>query len=249
MACGEFGPGRMSEPAEIAAAVARMLKGKATGPLIGRHVLVTAGPTYEAIDPVRFIGNRSSGLQGYAIARSARSAGARVTLVSGPVALAKPEGVSIVNVESAREMLAAVEAALPADIFVGAAAVADWRVETTGVQKLKKTKEATPHLDLIENPDILASVARLKQGRPQLVVGFAAETEHVLQYAREKLARKNCDFIVANAVGEKGEVFGGADNQIHIVTRENVISWPKMSKDKVANQLIEFLCEKLGASK
>ena len=248
MACGEFGPGRMSEPADIAAAVARMLKGEAAGPLSGRHVLVTAGPTYEAIDPVRFIGNRSSGLQGYAIARSAQNAGARVTLVSGPVALAKPAGVSVVTVESAREMQAAVEAALPADIFVGAAAVADWRVETTGAQKLKKTREAAPHLKLIENPDILASVARLKQGRPSIVVGFAAETEHVLQYAREKLARKNCDLIVANAVGESGEVFGSADNQVHIVTRENVISWPKMSKDKVAQRLVEFLGEKLGSS-
>jgi phosphopantothenoylcysteine decarboxylase / phosphopantothenate---cysteine ligase len=249
MACGEFGPGRMSEPADIAAAVARMLIGEAAGPLAGRHVLVTAGPTYEAIDPVRFIGNRSSGLQGYAIARAAQRAGARVTLVSGPVTLAKPERVSVVTIESARQMLAAVEAALPADVFIGAAAVADWRVETTGTQKIKKTEQAAPQLNLIENPDILASVARLKQGRPALVVGFAAETERVLQYAREKLTRKDCDCIVANAVGEKGELFGAADNQVHIVTRENVTSWPKMSKDNVAERLIEFVGERLGSGK
>ncbi len=248
MACGEYGPGRMSEPAAIVAAVAELL-GRAAGPLAGRHVLVTAGPTYEAIDPVRFIGNRSSGLQGYAIARAARQAGARVTLVSGPVALAPPEGVAVVAVQSARDMLAAVEAALPADVFIGAAAVADWRVERAQGQKLKKTAEGPPTLTLVENPDILATVANSKTSRPRLVVGFAAETQQILQYAREKLLRKNCDFIVANAVGPSGEVFGAHDNQVHIVTRDNVISWPQMSKDMVAAGLIGVIGERLDNSK
>ena len=248
MACGEYGPGRMSEPAAIVAAVAELL-GRAAGPLAGRHVLVTAGPTYEAIDPVRFIGNRSSGLQGYAIARAARQAGARVTLVSGPVALATPEGVAVVAVQSARDMLAAVEAALPADVFIGAAAVADWRVERAQGQKLKKTAEGPPTLTLVENPDILATVANSKTSRPRLVVGFAAETQQILQYAREKLLRKNCDFIVANAVGPSGEVFGAHDNQVHIVTRDNVISWPQMSKDMVAAGLIGVIGERLDNSK
>ncbi len=249
MACGEYGPGRMSEPAAIVAAVAGLLGRGDAGPLAGRHVLVTAGPTYEPIDPVRFIGNRSSGLQGYAIARAARQAGARVTLVSGPVALAAPEGVKVVSVQSARDMLAAVEAALPADVFIGAAAVADWRVEQAQGQKLKKTGEGPPALTLVENPDILASVANSKTSRPALVVGFAAETQQVLQYAREKLLRKNCDFIVANAVGPSGEVFGAADNQVHIVTRDNVISWPQMSKDMVAVGLIGVIGERLDNSK
>ncbi len=248
MACGEFGPGRMSEPAAIVVAVAGMLGGEPAGPLSGRHVLVTAGPTFEAIDPVRFIGNRSSGLQGYAIARAARRAGARVTLVSGPVALVKPEGVSLVTVESAREMLAAVQAALPADVFVGAAAVADWRVEQAGAQKLKKTKEGAPILSLVENPDILATVSKSQKTRPPLVVGFAAETEHVVEYAREKLIRKDCDVIVANAVGEGARVFGADDNQVHIVTRDNVISWPRMKKDEVAERLVGWIAGKLGAS-
>jgi phosphopantothenoylcysteine decarboxylase/phosphopantothenate--cysteine ligase len=248
MACGEYGPGRMSEPAAIVAAVAGLL-GRAAGPLAGRHVLVTAGPTYEAIDPVRFIGNRSSGLQGYAIARAAQRAGARVTLVSGPVALGKPEGVTVVSVQSARDMLAAVEAALPADVFIGAAAVADWRVEQAQGQKLKKTGEGPPTLTLVENPDILATVANSKNSRPRLVVGFAAETQQVLHYARDKLLRKNCDFIVANAVGPSGEVFGSDDNEVHIVTRDNVISWPQMSKDMVASGLVGIIGERLDNSK
>ena len=247
MACGEFGPGRMAEPNAIAAAAIALLRGG--GRLAGLHVLVTAGPTYEAIDPVRFIGNRSSGLQGYAIARAAERAGARVTLVSGPVALANPDGVKLVAVQSAREMLAAVEAALPADVFIAAAAVADWRVEQAQGQKLKKTAKGPPTLTLVENPDILATVANAQNSRPRLVVGFAAETEQVLQYAREKLLRKNCDFIVANAVGAGGELFGAADNQVHIVTRDNVISWPQMTKDMVAAGLIGVIGERLDNSK
>lgn len=249
MACGEFGPGRMSEPAAIVAAVAKVLRRDARpGALAGRHVLVTAGPTYEPIDPVRFIGNRSSGLQGYAIARAAREAGARVTLVSGPVALGAPEGVAVVKAPTARDMLAAVEAALPADVFVGAAAVADWRVESPGGRKLKKTTDGPPTLQLVENPDILATVASKSEYRPCVVVGFAAETEQVVKYAREKLRKKNCDMIVANAVGSDGKVFGSLDNEVHIVTRENVIAWPSMTKDEVAHGLIKEICELLGAN-
>ncbi len=245
MACGEFGPGRMSEPAEILAAVVARLR-PASSALAGRHVLVTAGPTYEAIDPVRFIGNRSSGLQGYAIAQAARREGARVTLVSGPVGLADPEGVRVVRVESAHEMLAAVEAALPADVFVGAAAVADWRVEEAGAHKLKKTGQGAPALTLVENPDILATVARAGAARPKLVVGFAAETDNVVDYARAKLERKNCDLIVANAVGARGEVFGADDNEVHVVTRDHVASWPRMSKRAVADGLARLIGEELG---
>ncbi len=248
MACGEFGPGRMSEPAAIVAAVADLLRPPAR-PLAGRHVLITAGPTHEPIDPVRFIGNRSSGLQGFAIARAAARAGAEVTLVSGPVSLAKPDGVRLVSVETAVEMLDAVQSALPADVFIGAAAVADWRVEESGAQKLKKDAHGAPVLRLVENPDILATVANSAKSRPGLVVGFAAETHQVVEHARQKLARKNCDLIVANAVGAETGVFGGADNQVHIVTRDNVISWPKMSKDKVAQGLIEFICGRLEKAK
>ena len=245
MACGEFGPGRMSEPAAIADAVARILR-PTSGALAGRHVLITAGPTYEPIDPVRFIGNRSSGLQGYAIARAAQAAGARVTLVSGPVKLARPEGVRVIDVQTAREMLAAVEAALPADVFIAAAAVADWRVEEAGGRKLKKTGEAPPTLTLVENPDILATVARSGQSRPRLVVGFSAETDQIERYAREKLEKKGCDFIVANAVGVDGKVFGALENEVQIFTRDNVISWPQMSKDEVGKRLIKAVCEHLG---
>ncbi len=244
MACGEFGPGRMAEPAAIVAALAALLRPPAR-PLAGRHVLITAGPTYEPIDPVRFIGNRSSGLQGFAIARAAARAGARVTLVSGPVSLPKPDDVRLVSVETAGEMLEAVLFALPADVFIGAAAVADWRVEESGAQKLKKDAQGAPVLRLVENPDILATVANSTRSRPGLVVGFAAETHQVIDYARQKLARKNCDFMVANAVGAETGVFGGADNQVHIVSRDNVITWPKMSKDKVAQALIEIICERL----
>jgi phosphopantothenoylcysteine decarboxylase/phosphopantothenate--cysteine ligase len=248
MACGEFGPGRMSEPPAIVAAVVELL-GRGPRPLAGRHVLVTAGPTHEPIDPVRFIGNRSSGLQGYAIARAAQRAGARVTLVSGPVTLEPPPGVETIRIESASEMLAAVKAALPADVFVAAAAVADWRVEKAGDQKLKKSGGGPPVLTLVENPDILALVAAAAATRPRLVIGFAAETHDVLSHAKEKLLRKNCDLIVANAVGGKDGAFGAPDNQVHVVSRENVISWPRMSKDMVAAHLVELIRENLEKSK
>jgi phosphopantothenoylcysteine decarboxylase/phosphopantothenate--cysteine ligase len=214
--------------------------------LAGRHVLVTAGPTHEPIDPVRFIGNRSSGLQGYAIARAARAAGARVTLVSGPTALAAPQGVEVVAVETAIEMLAAVEAALPADIFIAAAAVADWRVESAGAHKLKKNAQGPPFFNLVENPDILATVSQRESGRPRLVVGFAAETRDVVENARKKLYSKNCDLIVANDVGEAAGVFGGSENEVYLIAREEVHSWPRMSKDDVASKLVRFLGECLG---
>ncbi len=244
MACGEFGPGRMSKPDAIAQAVAAMLRPDA--PLAGRHVLITAGPTHEPIDPVRFIGNRSSGRQGYAIARAARAAGARVTLVTGPTALLRPQGVEFVTVETAREMLAAVEAALPADVFVAAAAVADWRVETPEGQKLKKTAQGPPALKLLENPDILATVAKKAMGRPQVVVGFAAETGHVVEYGRKKLASKNCDLIVANDVGEDARVFGGDENEVVLIADGEVTPWPRMSKDEVARKLVRLLVERLS---
>ena len=253
MACGEFGPGRMAEPLEIVAAVEAAIAESTVLPLptgaraapagkglAGKHVLVTSGPTYEPIDPVRFIGNRSSGRQGHAIAAAAIAAGARVTLISGPVAIADPPGASTIHVESAREMLAAVEKALPADIFIAAAAVADWRVAEIGANKLKKGVSGAPSLKLVENPDILATIA---QGalRPAIVVGFAAETENVLDHARIKLERKKCDLIVANDVGEGTGVFGGKTNLVHLVSGQGVESWPAMDKSEVAKRLIQRL--------
>jgi phosphopantothenoylcysteine decarboxylase/phosphopantothenate--cysteine ligase len=246
MACGEFGPGRMAEPEAIAEAVDRMLAGGREGPLQGRRVLVTSGPTVEPIDPVRFIANRSSGKQGHAIAAACAALGAEVTLVSGPVAIPDPVGVRTVHVESAREMLAAVEAALPADAAIFCAAVADWRVAHEGGQKLKKEAGAAPpSLALVENPDILATIARRTTGRPQLVIGFAAETEKVVEHARGKLARKACDWIVANDVGGTG-VMGGDRNTVHLVTREGVEDWPTMDKTAVAAALAERIARTLG---
>lgn len=251
MACGEFGPGRMAEPLAIAAAIEKALQTATTiplpnqkrppGPLAGRHVLVTAGPTHEPIDPVRYIGNRSSGLQGFAIAQAAFGAGARVTLVAGPVSLPDPEGVKVVRVETARQMLNAVREALPADIFIAAAAVADWRVEDAGDQKIKKEGGGPPNLRLVENPDILSQIASSGPSRPRLVVGFAAETENVLDNARAKLARKGCDLIVANDVSESSGVFGGFQNEVHIVSKTGVDSWPRMGKDQVARKLIDSI--------
>lgn len=253
MACGEYGPGRMAEPLEIVAAIEQALQSDtrlslpaaAPGALAGRHVVVTSGPTHEAIDPVRYIANRSSGKQGHAIAAAAASAGARVTLVSGPVTLPDPPGCDLIHVESARDMLAAVEQALPADVFVGAAAVADWRVEAAA-QKIKKEQgAAAPSFALVENPDILASVARA-QNRPQLVVGFAAETTNVIAHAQEKLARKGCDLIVANDVSEGSGVFGGDENEAHLVSPMGVESWPRLRKEAVAERLVARLAEILN---
>ncbi|MFY9657360.1 MAG: bifunctional phosphopantothenoylcysteine decarboxylase/phosphopantothenate--cysteine ligase CoaBC [Methylocystis sp.] len=235
MACGEHGPGRMSEPDAILRAIEAALT-PASGPLAGLHVVVTSGPTHEPIDPVRYIANRSSGKQGHAIAAAAARAGARVTLVCGPVELADPRGVDVQHVETAREMLAAVNAALPADVFIGAAAVADWRVEAAGDKIKKKKGGAPPELALVENPDILADVAARKGDRPRLVVGFAAETENLLTHAREKLLRKRVDLIVANDAGSG--VFGATENEVHLVAAEGVESWPRLRKDEVASRLI-----------
>ena len=243
MACGEFGPGRLPEPPFIWDAMLKMLDAPRTAPppgiksgaLAGRHVLVTAGPTYEAIDPVRYIANRSSGKQGYAIAEALAALGARVTLVSGPVSLATPPGVHRVDVESAREMAAAVEGALPADVAVMVAAVADWRADVSAGQKIKKDGSgAPPTLALAENPDILAGLA-MNSRRPRLLIGFAAETENVVDHAVAKRARKDADWIVANDVS--GDVMGGDSNSVHIVTRDGVESWEDLPKADVANRL------------
>jgi phosphopantothenoylcysteine decarboxylase/phosphopantothenate--cysteine ligase len=255
MACGEFGPGRMAEPLAIVDAAERALAqptfiplptAALKGPLSGRHVLVTAGPTFEPIDPVRFIGNRSSGLQGFALAQAALDAGARVTLIRGPVALADPKGAAIVRVETAQQMLEAVRAALPADVFIAAAAVADWRVEKTGDQKLKKGSGVARSLSLVENADILAEVAKAGATRPTMVIGFAAETENVLESAKAKLSRKGCDLIVANSVAEGTGVFGGSDNQVHIVSPSGSDSWPRMSKAEIAEKLIALVALRIG---
>ena len=259
MACGEFGPGRMAEPMEILAAIEQALAGRSalpapgdmaqiTGPkpLAGKHVLVTSGPTHEPIDPVRYIANRSSGKQGHAIAAAAAAAGARVTLVSGPVAIADPVGVTMVKVESAREMKAAVEAALPADIAIFAAAVADWRVAGAADEKIKKTHSGPPTFSMVENPDILAGIAGAASGRPPLVVGFAAETEKVIEHARAKLARKGCDLIVANDVSPETGVMGGDRNTVHLVGRDSVETWPELPKDEVARRLIAAIAVKVN---
>ncbi|RKQ68523.1 bifunctional phosphopantothenoylcysteine decarboxylase/phosphopantothenate--cysteine ligase CoaBC [Oceanibaculum indicum] len=246
MACGEYGPGRMAEPLEIVAAIESYF-GKGA-PLAGLRALVTSGPTYEAIDPVRFIGNRSSGKQGHAIATALARAGAAVTLVSGPVALPDPTGVKVVRIESAREMLAACESALPADIAVFAAAVADWRVAQEAPQKIKKPAEggAAPTLSFAENPDILASIAGLKQGRPALVIGFAAETEKVAEHAAAKRARKGCDWILANDVSAGTGTFGGDANTIHLVTENGTEDWPRLTKQQVAERLAARIGDHFG---
>jgi phosphopantothenoylcysteine decarboxylase/phosphopantothenate--cysteine ligase len=244
MAEAEFGPGRLAEPHEIADAVERLLA--PARPLSGRHVLVTSGPTHEPIDPVRYIANRSSGRQGHAIAQAAAEAGATVTLVSGPVTLPDPPGVSTVRVETARAMLAAVEAALPADIGIFAAAVADWRPAREAGEKLKKDGSAPPPLAVVENPDILATIARRGAGRPFLVVGFAAETEHVLEHARAKLARKGCDLIVANDVSPETGVMGGERNTVHLVSADGVETWPTLDKAEVARRLVTRLAEQFA---
>ena len=261
MACGEFGPGRMAEPLAIVAAIERAREAptaiplppgvgaRPEGALAGLRVVVTSGPTYEPIDPVRFLGNRSSGLQGHAIAEAAGAAGARATLISGPVGLADPAGVDVVHVETARQMHAAALAALPADVFIAAAAVGDWRVEAVGAQKLKKGTAGAPVLSLVENPDILADVATRRTGRPALVIGFAAETERVVENARDKLKRKGCDLIVANSVAESEGTFGGLDNQVTIVSAAGAEPWPRMSKQEVARGLIELIARTMKGQK
>ncbi|MCC7346089.1 MAG: bifunctional phosphopantothenoylcysteine decarboxylase/phosphopantothenate synthase, partial [Variibacter sp.] len=240
------GLGRMAEPLEIAAAVEQALGGGAAQPLRGTRVLVTAGPTHEPIDPVRYIANRSSGKQGYAIAAAAAAAGAQVTLVSGPVSLPAPAGVAMRRVESAREMLAAVEQALPAEVAIFAAAVADWRVEGAGRSKLKKDGSGPPQLALTENPDILATVAKRKTGRPRLVIGFAAETDDVVANGQAKLARKGSDWIVANDVSVGSGVMGGDRNSVHLITATGVESWPNQSKEEVARTLVARIAAVVG---
>ena len=242
---GEAGVGRMSEPLEIAARALEVVRPPRARPLAGKRILITAGPTHEPIDPVRYIANRSSGKQGFAIATAAREAGAEVTLVTGPVGLGDPMGVHVKRVESARDMLAEVQAALPADVAIFAAAVADWRVANRGEQKIKKTASGFPQLDLVENPDILATIAHRTEGRPPLVIGFAAETEHLLDNARSKLARKGCDWIVANDVSPATGIMGGDRNTVHLISKDDgtadgvrIDSWPAMGKDEVATHLV-----------
>lgn len=243
----EQGLGRMAEPLEIAAAVETLLATHTTGLLTGRRVLVTSGPTHEPIDPVRYIANRSSGKQGHAIAAAAAAAGADVTLVSGPVQVPDPHGVKIVKVESAREMLDAVERALPADVAIFAAAVADWRVANAARQKLKKQPgKSTPELSLVENPDILATIAKRKSQRPKLVIGFAAETEHIEANAKAKLAKKGCDWIIANDVSPQSGVMGGDRNMITLVQASGMETWPPQSKEEVASRLVAHISQALG---
>ncbi|MDN2566427.1 bifunctional phosphopantothenoylcysteine decarboxylase/phosphopantothenate--cysteine ligase CoaBC [Aquibium sp. A9E412] len=247
---GEAGEGRMAEPLEIAAAVERCL-GAADRPLAGRRAIVTSGPTHEPIDPVRYVANRSSGRQGHAIAAALAGLGAEVVLVSGPVALADPPGVTVVHVESARQMRDAVEAALPADAGIFVAAVADWRPETHAAEKMKKTPDgAPPALAMVENPDILATVGHHAQ-RPRLVVGFAAETQNLLENAAAKLARKGADLIVANDVSHDsgigpGGVMGGARNRVRLVSADGVEDWPEMDKQAVAERLARLVAERLA---
>jgi phosphopantothenoylcysteine decarboxylase/phosphopantothenate--cysteine ligase len=244
MACGEYGPGRLPEPVAIMERIeaALALPAEGGGALRGKRVLVTAGPTHEPIDPVRYIANRSSGRQGFAIAEAAAAMGADVQLIAGPVHLPTPPGVTRIDVETAREMAAAVDSGLPADIAIMVAAVADWRTADAAEQKIKKTGGALPVLQLAENPDILAGLARDAR-RPALLVGFAAETENVIAHAQAKLARKGCDWIIANDVS--GDVMGGSDNAVHIVTADGVESWSNLPKDQVARKLMEKIADAL----
>jgi phosphopantothenoylcysteine decarboxylase/phosphopantothenate--cysteine ligase len=245
MACNEFGPGRMSEPPAFLAAIQALLA-PPNRPLDGRHVIVTSGPTHEPIDPVRYIANRSSGRQGHAIAAALAALGARVTLISGPVSVPDPGGVSIQRVESAREMLEACQAALPADAAVFAAAVADWRVANASDGKIKKHPgAAAPALELIPNPDILATIAAAGPHRPRLVVGFAAETDDLLANAQGKLVRKNADFIVANDVSPETGIMGGAENAVHLISAAGVETWPRLAKEAVAARLAARIAEAL----
>lgn len=246
MACGEFGPGRLPEPEDVFARIQPMLADRpkialGDGSLVGKHVLVTAGPTQEPIDPVRVIANRSSGKQGFAIAKAAAEAGARVTLIAGPVALATPAGVARIDVETAQQMMDAVEEALPADVAIMVAAVADWRVENPAPSKLKKGG-GPPELKFISNPDILKTLGD-HPDRPRLLVGFAAETNDVVDNARKKLSSKKADWIVANDVS--GSVMGGSHNQIHLVSAKGVEDWPEAAKDDVARHLIERIAKEL----
>lgn len=242
MACGEYGPGRLAEPLEIVAAIDRALS---DGPLKGKHVLVTSGPTHEPIDPVRYIANRSSGAQGTAVAAALRDLGAKVSFVTGPADVPPPEGVAVIRVESAAQMFEAVQKALPADAAVFAAAVADWRVASASDSKIKKVAGQLPTLSFAENPDILASVSQMTEGRPPFVVGFAAETDDVIAHATAKRLRKGCDWIVANDVSPATGIMGGSENAVTIISAEGAESWPRMSKAEVATRLAARIAEKL----
>ncbi|MEJ2516704.1 MAG: bifunctional phosphopantothenoylcysteine decarboxylase/phosphopantothenate--cysteine ligase CoaBC [Methyloceanibacter sp.] len=246
MACGEFGPGRMAEPEDIAGAIARLLPSAEGVSLVGRHVLITSGPTYEPIDPVRYIANRSSGKQGHALARAAKDMGARVTLISGPTHLPDIPGVMTVKVETAADMLDAALGALPADIAICAAAVADWRAATQAMEKLKKVEGQTAlNLALARNPDILATLAAPGARRPALVIGFAAETETIITHAQEKLSRKGADWIVANDVSPDTGIMGGDRTEVHLVSAAGVEDWPAMGKDEMAVKLLARAAEAL----
>ncbi|SNX72835.1 phosphopantothenate-cysteine ligase /phosphopantothenoylcysteine decarboxylase [Cereibacter ovatus] len=242
MACGEHGPGRMAEPLEIVAAIEAAL---AVGPLAGRRVLVTSGPTHEPIDPVRYIANRSSGAQGTALAAALRDLGASVVFVTGPATVPPPAGVKVVQVETAAQMMAAVSAALPVEAAVFAAAVADWRVANAASVKVKKGAGGLS-LDFAENPDILATVSRLDTGRPRLVVGFAAETDQVIAHATAKRARKGCDWIVANDVSPATGIMGGTENAVTLITADGTEDWPRMPKAEVARRLAQRIAEALA---
>ena len=243
MACGEFGPGRMAEVPQIVEAVEAALS---EGPLRGRHVVVTSGPTHEPIDPVRYIANRSSGAQGTAIARALAALGADVSFVTGPASVPPPQGVKVIRVETARQMLEAVEGALPADAAIFAAAVADWRVANAAENKMKKTKGGLPALEFAENPDILATISKKGAARPGLVVGFAAETDDVVAHAKAKRERKGCDWIVANDVSPETGIMGGAENAVTLITAEGAEDWPRMGKDQVAQRLAAKIAEALA---
>lgn len=243
MACGEFGPGRMAEPLELVDAIGAKLR---AGPIAGKRILVTSGPTHEPIDPVRYIANRSSGAQGTAIADALSGLGAEVIFITGPATAPMPRHAKIVPVQTAREMLAAAEDALPVDAAVFAAAVADWRVKGASAQKLKKSKDGLPHLDFEENPDILRHIATLSEKRPGLVVGFAAETNDVVEHATAKRLRKGCDWIVANDVSAGTGVMGGVDNTVTVIDDSGADSWPKMTKAEVARRLAERIAQAMS---
>ncbi|MTI03117.1 bifunctional phosphopantothenoylcysteine decarboxylase/phosphopantothenate--cysteine ligase CoaBC [Roseibium sp. RKSG952] len=244
MACGEYGPGRMSEPLEIVAAIENAFE---AGPLAGKRILVTSGPTHEPIDPVRYIANRSSGAQGTAVARALAAMGAEVVFVTGPADLPPPEGVQVVRVETAQQMSDAVDEALPVDAGVFAAAVADWRIAGASDRKLKKSRDGVPALEFAENPDILKRVANMESDRPGLVVGFAAETDNVIEHATAKRKRKGCDWIVANDVSPATGIMGGSENAVILISDDGADEWPRMGKDAVAKRLAEKIAQVLNA--
>ncbi|MFQ6547417.1 bifunctional phosphopantothenoylcysteine decarboxylase/phosphopantothenate--cysteine ligase CoaBC [Aestuariibius sp. 2305UL40-4] len=242
MACGEYGPGRMSEPHEILGAIEAALT---DGPLKGRHILITSGPTHEPIDPVRYIANRSSGQQGAAIAEALAGQGAQITFITGPATAPRPKGVNVIEVETAAQMLAATEAALPADAAIFAAAVADYRVEEASAQKIKKSGAEAPEIRLTQNPDILKTISNHAQ-RPKLVIGFAAETNDVQAHAKTKLDKKGCDWILANDVSPSTGIMGGAENQITRITRDGTDPWPRMTKRQTAQRIATLVAEALA---